>query len=261
VFDLQLGDNVELTSRLESNSIDLTVTSPPYDKLRKYGSDCQWDFDGIVKQLYRVTKQGGVVVWVVGDATVNGSETGTSFRQALYFMEVGFNLHDTMIWRKTNPMPHVQQNRFTPAFEYMFVFSRGTPKTANIITEPSKHAGKILGTTNTNKESIKRAKSNQVPVKPTKLCSNVRDYMVAGTNFGHPAIFPLQLAYDHVYSWSNKGDTVLDPFMGSGTVGVACRQLERDFIGYEIKSEYLEIAKGRIGGDETVKKNGVKEEE
>ena len=114
--------------------VDLTVTSPPYDNLRLYSGEMLWNEDvwkSIIKELYRVTKQGGVVVWIVGDATVKGSESGTSFRQALFFKEIGFNLHDTMIYRKVNPIP-LTHNRYEQAFEYMFVFSKGKPNTFGI---------------------------------------------------------------------------------------------------------------------------------
>ena len=94
------GDCLEIMPTLADKSVDLTVTSPPYDNLRTYNGNSQFDFEGIAKELFRVTKDGGVVVWVVGDANINGSETGTSFRQALYFKEIGFNLHDTMIYQK-----------------------------------------------------------------------------------------------------------------------------------------------------------------
>lgn len=236
-------DCVEGMRMLPDNSIDLTVTSPPYDNLRTYNG-FTWDFEAVAKELYRVTKYGGVVVWVVGDATIKGSETCTSFRQALYFRECGFNLHDTMIWRKPNAMPHVDKTRYTQCFEYMFVFSKGKPKTFNPKKTPCKYAGKFLKTTNKNPESIKSSHGNVVSKE--RISFNVFDYVVAGTNYGHPAIFPEQLAVDHILTWSNEGDIVLDPFMGSGTTAKMALLNKRNYIGFDISSEYCKIAEERM---------------
>jgi site-specific DNA-methyltransferase (adenine-specific) len=238
---------------IPSESIDLTVTSPPYDNLRIYnGNIDQWKFDkfkDIAKELYRVTANGGVVVWVVADKTEKGSETGTSFRQALWFIECGFNLHDTMIWRKPNAMPQVDKTRYTQCFEYMFIFSKGKPKTFNPIKTPCKYAGKFLKTTNKNPESIKSSHGNVV--NKERIAFNIFDYVVAGTNYGHPAIFPERLAEDHILSWSNEGDVVLDCFMGSGTTGKMAVLNNRNFIGIELDEVYFNIAKQRI--DESIK--------
>ena len=253
MYKLLNGDCLELMKNIPDGSVDLTVTSPPYDNLRTYnGNIDQWNFEkfkSIAQELYRVTNQGGVVVWIVADKTQNGSETGTSFKQALYFMECGFNLHDTMIWRKPNAMPQVDKTRYTQCFEYMFVFSKGKPKTFNPIKTPCKYAGKFLKTTNKNPESIKSSHGNVV--NNERIAFNVFDYVVAGTNYGHPAIFPEQLANDHIISWSNEGDTVLDCFMGSGTTGKMAVLNNRNFIGIELDKGYFDIAKQRI--EEAVK--------
>lgn len=241
-------DCVEGMKMLPDNSIDLTVTSPPYDNLRTYnGNINQWSFEKfklIAEELYRITKDGGIVVWVVGDGTVNGSETGTSFKQALYFKNCGFNLHDTMIWKKPNAMPQVNKTRYTQCFEYMFIFSKGKPKTFNPIKIPCKYAGKLLKTTNKNPESMKCSHENVV--NKERIAFNIFDYIVAGTNYGHPAIFPEQLVQDHILSWSNKGDVVLDPFMGSGTTSKVALLNNRNYIGFEISKEYCEIAERRM---------------
>jgi site-specific DNA-methyltransferase (adenine-specific) len=199
-----------------------------------------------------VTKQGGVVVWVVGDATIKGSETGTSFKQALYAKEIGFNLHDTMIYHKLNPMP-VKNNRYLPCFEYMFVFSKGKPKTVNLIREKTLATGKekYTGTQQENgkftgygkKRNLERDKYN---IWSVKVGSNqtTKDKIA----FKHPAIFPEQLANDHIISWSNEGDTVLDCFMGSGTTGKMSLINSRKFIGIEKDAEYFDIGTKRILG-------------
>ncbi|HFA49981.1 MAG TPA: site-specific DNA-methyltransferase, partial [Bacteroidetes bacterium] len=134
------GNCVEVMKKFASNSIDLTLTSPPYDNLRSY-KGYVFPFEDIAKELFRVTKEGGVVVWVVGDATIKGSETGTSFEKALFFKDVGFNLHDTMIFQKTNPIPQIYRKRYSNIFEYMFVFSKGPVKTHNPIKIDCLHAG------------------------------------------------------------------------------------------------------------------------
>jgi len=240
---------LDTMARMPDNFIDLTVTSPPYDNLRKYNG-YSFDFESIAKELYRVTKDGGVVVWVVGDATIKGSETGTSFKQALFFKECGFNLHDTMIWRKTNAMPNISKKRYTPSFEYMFIFSKGQPKVCNRITENCKYAGKTIQTHTTNKESMMGYK-NRKETKKVKPLQNIWDVKVFGTNYGHPAIFPKQLANDHIISWSNESDIVYDPFMGSGTTAKMAKINNRNYIGSEISEEYCEIIEQRLNPTQT----------
>ncbi|MCI4669631.1 MAG: site-specific DNA-methyltransferase [Bacteroidia bacterium] len=236
----------------EANSIDLTLTSPPYDNLRTY-KGYTFPFEEIAKQIYRVTKEGGVLVWVVGDATIKGSETGSSFRQALYFKEIGFNLHDTMIFQKTNPIPQIYRKRYSNIFEYMFVLSKGAVKTHNPIMIDCLHAGlKLNGTTykNFSKGEQKRAKLAK-PVKKQKIKGNIWEYVVGKKAEdqeakGHPAPFPLALAKDHVNSWTKAGDLVLDPMCGSGTSCRAAHELGRNYIGIDISSDYCELARKRI---------------
>jgi len=247
------GDCLEVMKSLPSQSIDLTVTSPPYDNLRTYNG-YSFDFESIAKELYRVTKDGGVVVWVVGDATINGSETGTSFKQALYFKDIGFNLHDTMIYQK-NSYPFPPSNRYYQQFEYMFVLSKGNPKTTNIQTQKTiwKKDTKEISTTRNFDGSVSSMKYTKG--KDERKMDNIwlinTGYMRTTKDkiaYQHPAIFPEELVNRHILSWSNEGDTVLDCFMGSGTTGKVAKQLNRQFIGIEISPEYLEIAKSRIYG-------------
>ena len=246
-------DCLEGMKLLPNECIDLTVTSPPYDNLRTYNGNIeQWSFEkfqAIAKELYRVTKQGGVVVWVVGDATVNGSETGTSFRQALYFKEIGFNLHDTMIYAKNSYMP-LTHNRYEQAFEYMFIFSKGKPNVFNPIMIPSQTAGSKRnrgGSKAKEKTYAERKRQTKTTVKEFKQHPNIFFYDVGKNDkTKHNAPFPEQLVQDHIITWSNPGDVVLDPFMGSGTTGVACKNLNRNFIGIELDEKYFTIAKDRI---------------
>lgn len=241
-------DCVEGMRMLPDESVDLTVTSPPYDNLRRYHG-FSWDFEATARELYRVTKPGGVVVWVAGDATIKGSETGTSFRQALYFMEIGFRLHDTMIYAKNNPIPQ-NHNRYEQSFEYMFVFSKGKPKAFHPIMEPTKNAGKALqwGNRKTvmDANQCRRDRGNDVlVVKSQKPKTNIFFYNIGGGKTGHPAVFPEQLAADHILSWSNPGDIVLDPFIGSGTTAKMAILNSRNFIGFDSSAEYCEIANKR----------------
>lgn len=242
---------LDTMARMPDGFIDLTVTSPPYDNLRTYNG-YSFDFESVARELYRVTKQGGVVVWVVGDATIKGSETGTSFRQALFFKEIGFNLHDTMIYAKNQYMP-LTHNRYEQCFEYMFVFSKGRPKTFNPIHIESL----TFGTTrNRGKSKSKeptyseRCREEVTRVKPTKQKNNIWSYDVGGSNKDdkteHNAPFPQQLANDHIISWSNEGDLVYDQFMGSGTTAKMAILNNRNWIGSEISSEYCEIIRKRI---------------
>ena len=239
--------NLVTLNKTPDNTIDLTITSPPYDDLRAYNG-FELDWQNLIRELYRTTKQGGVVVWVVGDATIKGNETGTSFKQALFAKECGFNLHDTMIYQKsTPPLTH---NRYEQNFEYMFVFSKGKPNTFNGLREPRKY------TDNRTKKAFGRNKDNSVDLgysskDETRLRRNVWKYFAGGgandkIASQHPAIFPEQLANDHILTWSKDGDLVYDPFMGSGTVAKMSILNNRNWIGSEISSEYCNIIEERI---------------
>lgn len=234
--------NLETMARMPDNFIDLTVTSPPYDNLRTYNGYC-FDFESVAKELFRVTKHGGVIVWVVGDATVKGSESGTSFRQALYFKEIGFNLHDTMIYKKANAMPNANSKRYRQCFEYMFILSKGEPNTFNPITVDVKRFD--VGRQRQKNGSIENYEKKYSENKERKI-DNIFEYGVGGLNTGHPAIFPEQLANDHILSWSNEGDLIYDPFMGSGTTAKMAIKNNRNWIGSEISEEYCSIIEQRI---------------
>lgn len=244
------GDCAVALKEIKSESIDLTVTSPPYDNLRDYDG-YTFDFKAIANELFRVTKVGGVVVWVVSDGTVNGSETGTSFKQALYFKDIGFNLHDTMIWKKDS-FSFPEAVRYPQNFEYMFCFSKGKPKAFNPIKDrKNKHTGMMIHGTYRQKDGSTTPRGERWTdnggIKEYGTRFNVWEISAEHNNeTGHPAVFPVGLARDHILSWSNEGDTILDPFMGSGTTGLASLELNRDFIGIEISEEYFQIAKHRI---------------
>ena len=238
-------DCLEGLKLLDDNSIDLTVTSPPYDNLRTYNG-YSFDFENIAKELYRTTKDGGIVVWVVSDATVKGSETGTSFKQALFFKECGFNLHDTMIWVKDGGGAIGSNKCYTQNFEYMFVFSKGIPKTINLIYDkPNLSFG-------VDKSGVGRRKIDGTKKiekrKPAKEFSRRNNWWYIPPQKGkeHPAVFPEQLANDHIITWSNEGDIVFDPFMGSGTTGKMAKLNNRNYIGFEISKEYCDIAEERL---------------
>ncbi len=258
------GDSCELLSEIEDNSIDMIITSPPYDKLRKYnGVGDTWNvetFKCIAKQLTRVLKDGGVIVWVVNDAVENGSRTCTSYRQCLYFVEeCGLKLNDTMIFSKKNPMPQVKQKRYSDCFEYMFIFSKGFPKTFNPITVPCKSAGKQYNSTGKNIGGEDGRRELNYIINSEKIKNNIWEYGVASNKktitiekvnengdveskeVRHPAVFPMDLAIDHINSWTNEGDIVLDPFMGSGTVAMASILTNRNYIGFELNEEYYQL--------------------
>ena len=247
------GDASKKLKDIPNEYIDLTVTSPPYDNMRTYNG-FDFDFETIAKEIYRVTKKGGVVVWVVGDQTINGSESGTSFKQALYFKEIGFNLHDTMIYMKPSAS-FPETTRYYQVFEYMFVFSKGKPKSINLLKDKE---NKWAGGTSFGKSSFRQPdgtliQKDKIKVKDKGVRNNI--WKISGGKgfsskddiaFKHPAIFPEQLVSDHIYSWSNEGDIVLDPFMGSGTTAKMALLLNRRFIGIELSEEYCEIANKRI---------------
>lgn len=239
---------IDTMANMPDEYIDMVLTSPPYDDLRNYnGYDLP--LERIIKELYRTLKKGGVVIWVVGDKTENGSETGTSFKQALLFKEMGFNIHDTMIYYKNNPMPTAGK-RYHQHFEYIFAFSKEAPKTFNAITEPTKYNG-LANMKNRGKEGTLNYK--KVERTKEKKIGNVFSYSIGGgistkdrIAFKHPAIFPEKLASDQIKTWSNEGDIVYDPFMGSGTTAKIAHLLDRKWIGSEISAEYAEVANQRL---------------
>jgi len=258
---LHLGSCIDYMLQMEPSTIDLTVTSPPYDDIRNYEQSLEWNWDvftRVAEQLYRITGEGGVVVWIVNDATIDGSESGNSFKQALHFKDLGFNLHDTMIYHKDNPPPTGGSNRYYSSFEYMFVLSKGKPKTFNPIMVERRNKWNDKRTSR-NKGFVRdqdgKFEKKQVDMnfdKPVKM-RNVWTVIVGGGisstdkhAFKHPAIFPEILAENHILSWSNKNDIVFDPFMGSGTTGKMALKTGRCFIGTEIVPEYFEIAEKRL---------------
>jgi DNA modification methylase len=252
LIDIRLGDCVERMRELPPDSIDLVLTSPPYDNLRRYGSGSAFDFEALAVEIERTLKPGGVLVWVVGDQTINGSETGTSFRQTLHFQSIGLRRHDTMIYGKSNPHPK-NHLRYEQAFEFMFVHSKGRPKSFNPLRVRCQHAGKgRVGTTQWKGDvlagdSLKRMTSAGKRIGETKNLGNIWNYVVGRDGIkGHPAVFPLQLAIDHILSWTNPGDLVVDPLAGSGTTMEACIVAGRDGIAFEIHQPYVEIARRRI---------------
>jgi DNA modification methylase len=237
--------NLETMSRMPDSFIDLVVTSPPYDGLRDYNG-YNFPFEEIAQELYRVIKPGGIVVWVVGDATVNGSETATSFRQALFFMECGFNLHDTMIYKRFASNPPT--NRYFQNFEYMFILSKGNPLKINLLKD-RKNKNLKAGGDNTRLKNgeIKKGKKTGMVLSPYGIRENIWEYQQHTIDkINHPAVFPEQLAADHIYSWSNEGDLVYDCFMGSGTTAKMAHLQKRNWIGSEMSQKYVDIANKRL---------------
>ena len=258
IYNMDCLDGLRL---LDDGSIDLTVTSPPYDNLRNYHG-YSFDFEDIARELFRVTKDGGVAVWVVNDATINGSETGTSFRQALFFKSIGWKLNDTMIYAKDS-CPFPETKRYYPGFEYMFVFAKGRIKTVHLIADkPNKHSGDKVNGTERKQDGTTRqmaAAKNHTGrvIQPFGVRLNIWHYKMGYMKstkdkcaYKHPAIFPEALAYDHIISWSNPGDVVLDPFSGSGTTAKMARLAGRKYIGFEISEEYCRIAEERLASVE-----------
>jgi len=252
MISLMNGDCLELMKTIPDKSVDMVLTSPPYDNLRSYNGMNDFNFGKfqlIAKELARTLKEGSVIVWVVGDATIGGSETGSSFKQALYFKEeCGLNLHDTMIYRKNNVVP-LSHSRYEQSFEYMFILSRGKPKTFNGIKDKlNKYSGtKIHGTQYSGDFPVRKSGHNKKTVAAFGLRHNIFTYNNQGDKRReHPAVFPEQLAIDHVFTWSSEREVVMDPFMGSGSTGVACKNLNRNFIGIEKDDKYFEIAQKRI---------------
>lgn len=249
--------NLETMARMPDNFIDLVVTSPPYDNLRTYNG-YSFPFEEIAKELYRVIKLGGVIVWVVGDAVINGGESGTSFRQALYFQEIGFLIHDTMIYKKNSPAypANDKSNRYGQVFEYMFILSKGSPKTTNLLKDKKNiwAGASLFGKSSTRKKNGElETREKQRVTQEYGYRFNIWEYPNGSgystkdeIAFKHPAIFPEQLAADQIYTWSNKGDIVYDCFSGSGTTVKMAHLQNRTWIGSEISTEYVSIATKRL---------------
>lgn len=242
-------DCVHFMSTVSDETVDLTVTSPPYDNLRNYNG-YKFDAEPIAKELYRITKKGGVCVWVVGDKIIKGNKSLTSFRQALIFQEVGWNVHDVMIYKKKNT-PFMRSNGYTNCFEYMFVFSKGAPKTFNPIKTATVRSGNEMLVHNKGADGLN--KKTMGTLNEEKVKTNIWEYAVGfgGTTkdkiaFKHPATFPERLALDHINSWSNPGDLVFDPMSGSGTTCKMAFLSGRQYLGCDISEEYVDIAKERI---------------
>jgi len=249
------GDCLEVLKSIPDGSLDLVVTSPPYDDMRSYGSTYRaFNFHPIAEELSTRLSNGGVIVWNVGDQTQGGSETGNSFKQALHFKEhCGLNIHDTMIWVKPN-FSNPSSNRYHQVFEYVFILSKGKPKTFNPIKDRKNvYSGKVGSygeNTSTQVDGSKKIRDRKVNTE-YGMRHNVWIMNTAGQDgssktYKHPAMFTVNFAQDHIKSWSNEGDTVIDPFMGSGTTGVAAKNLNRNFIGIELDQEYFKVAKDRI---------------
>ena len=243
---------LDTMAKMSDNFIDMTITSPPYDDMRKYSGNTFNEFELIARELYRVTKIGGVVVWVVADQTIKGDETGTSFKQALYFKQIGFDLFDTMIYLKP-PRGAVGNNKtYWQTFEYMFVFSKGTPKTINLIKDRENKEAREGDSGTKRLYDGTLLKRNRTGYSKYGRRTNVWEYLIGSGHsandkiaYKHPAIFPETLAQDHIISWSNEGDTILDPFLGSGTTASTAKKLNRRCIGIEIEERYCEIAANR----------------
>jgi site-specific DNA-methyltransferase (adenine-specific) len=247
---IYVGNHLNILSLIDDRSIDLTITSPPYDNLRAYdGFD--FDFESLAQELYRVTKDGGVVVWIVSDATIDGSETGTSFMQALYFKEIGFNLLDIMIYKIPGTGAKGSNNCYWQTFEYMFVLTKGRIKTVNRIRDRQNKSFNTKRISSPKQKDLgtRLCPSNGITIQRYGIRDNV---WVVPSGFGHgdatshPAVFPEQLANDHILSWSNEGDLVLDPMCGAGTTCKMARLNNRDYIGIDISSKYCEMARKRL---------------
>jgi site-specific DNA-methyltransferase (adenine-specific) len=241
------GDNCEVMRTLPSESIDLVVTSPPYDDLRTYGGH-SWDFYGVAWNLKRLLKVGGVIVWIVADATKNGSETGTSMRQALHFQSIGLNIHDTMIWEKTGQGACGSNSCYWQNWEYMFVISKGRLSTFNPIEDRKNASGVGKCVAPSGKDESGKWKYKR-EIETRDLGRRFNHWTIAAEGGLHPAPFPEALARDHILSWSNEGDIVLDPFSGSGTTAKMAKHNGRRFIGIEVNQEYCDIAEKRLAQD------------
>ena len=248
VNGLYVADCIDFMASMPAECVDLVITSPPYDDLRDY-KGYSFEFEKIAQGLFRVLKKGGVAVWVVGDK-INGGKSLTSFRQGIYFQEIGFNMHDVMIYQKKNT-PFMRSNAYTNCYEFMFVLSKGKPETFTPLKEKTVRSGYEMVVYNKGSDGVNKKTLKELKTEKTK--TNIWTYAVGlgGTTsdriaFKHPATFPENLVLDHIKSWSNEGDLVFDPMCGSGTTCKMAFLANRKYLGVDISSEYIEIAKKRL---------------
>ena len=261
------GDCLEKTKDIESNSIDMIFTSPPYADRRKdtYGGKkanvyVKW-FLPFVREFKRILKPSGSFFLNIKPHTENGGRSLYVFKLVIEIVEnVNFKLIDEFCWTK-NAFPGGYKGKFKNALEPVYHFAKSKP--SEIIFNP------IACGTPMKQESIARTYRKQcgAPSNGSRMTgmntTNIRNLELArpsnvininnvSNQFTdkqkHPATFPTGLVEFFVKSFSSESSTVLDPFMGSGTTGVVCKNLNRNFIGIEIDKEYFEIAKQRIEG-------------
>lgn len=240
----------------ELEPVDLVLTSPPYDELRDYKGHL-FEFEQVADRIVSLLKPGGILVWVVGDSTEDKSESLTSFKQAIYFKDqCGLFLHDTMIYQKNGPA-YPSTLRYYQIFEYMFVFCNACPKTFNPLKDrKNRWAGQKWSKKRTRRNKAGELKDGEWdPDQGGEygVRFNIWKYNVGHgystkdkIAYKHPSIFPEQLAADHIKSWSNPGDVILDPLCGSGTTLKIAKKLNRKAIGIDIEEEYCEIAVKRL---------------
>jgi len=243
---------VEVMTVWTAEIVNLVHTSPPYDALRHYHG-YKFDVKGVAEQLYRVLKPGGLVVWIVADQTIKGSKTGSSHRHALAFRDCGFRLHSEMIYEK-NGIRYPDKVRYYDCFEYMFVFSKGRPKTVNLIRDrENSTAGQTQSWTERKRDGSLAKRAKKKIAAPFGVRRNIWSYYTAPQHIApdnlwrsHPAVFPLQLAEDHIISWTRPGDIVLDPLCGSGQTLLAALINDRHYIGIDCSAEYCRLARERL---------------
>ncbi len=247
-----LSDCRDGMAALSNECIPFTLTSPPYDGLRTYDGLADWNFMDVAKELYRITMQGGVVVWVVQEQIIDGSESGETSRQRLAFANIGFRLHHTMVMGKLGGI-QFSSNRYGRPLEYAFILSKGPPRYFNPLRDrPNKEAGRVKVFLNRNRDgSFAPVKRTQV--HPYGLRGSIWFYPTGKNNsakedyaFEHPALMPEQMAEDDILSWTKVGDLVFNPFAGAGTALKMALLNHRSYLGFEINPKYVEIARRRL---------------
>ncbi len=247
------GDCVEVLKSIPDNSIDLVVTSPPYDGIRKYNG-FSFNLHSTGKELFRVLKDGGIIAMVIQDQTKNFGKSLTSFKTIIDWCEnVGFKLFETIIYKKHGAEGAWWTKRFRVDHEYIPIFLKGErPAYFNKepLKIPSKHGGKTMTGCATRLTNGKTLKSKRVFINPMKCRGTLWDYTTCGDGtrlkHQHPATFPDKIPVDFIRCFCPKNGIVLDPFIGSGTTALAAIQLNRNYIGIDISKEYCELAKKRI---------------
>ena len=271
------GDCFELIKDLPDNSVDLVVTSPPYADIVNYGKNIsikkpQEYVDWLLplfNQIQRVLKPSGSFILNINDNCSNGLRNPFIYEMIYRSQkETKLKFYDTYIWHKKNGIPNGSNKRFRNMTEFIFHFAKDRKQMKfymdrvleepNISTLPERRRGKrkrVMYANNDRTHRIDYYEDNITDRSNEKIRpDNVFRFSTAASardnHIKHPAPYHKQLPEYFINLLTDEGDTVLDVFSGIGTTGLPCRDLNRNYIGFELNPKYVEFSRKRINGEE-----------